>query len=64
MGGPRLRNTVHFENLSKRRFISKPNILVDGAGIAVNPTTHAIYVADVGSDQIDILTLGPAPETR
>jgi hypothetical protein len=51
------------EPLEAPIYTSKPNILVSGAGIAVNPTSHEVYVADAGSDEVDVLTLGPAPAT-
>ena len=35
--------------------------LRDGAGIAVDPTGHEIYVTEAVTDQVDVLTSGPAP---
>ncbi len=42
--------------------VSRPGILANGAGIAVNPASHEVYVADAGNNRIDVLTLGSGPE--
>jgi hypothetical protein len=43
--------------------VSKPNSLANGAGLAVSPTNHEVYVADAGSNEIVAFTLGDGPET-
>jgi len=41
---------------------SKPNTVGDGAGLAVSPTNHEIYVADAANNDIVIFADGPGPE--
>ena len=42
--------------------VSDPGILTGGAGIAVNPTSHEVYVAEAAHNRIVTLVLGPTPE--
>jgi hypothetical protein len=42
--------------------ISRPNILVEGVGIAVSPANHEAYVADAGTNHIVVMAHGPSPQ--
>jgi phosphodiesterase/alkaline phosphatase D-like protein len=42
--------------------VSKPGSLGSGAGIAVGPTNHEIYVADTATNTVVVFALGPPPE--
>jgi len=42
--------------------VSKPGIMTEGVGIAVDPVSHAVYAADAGSDQILSLAPGATPK--
>jgi NHL repeat len=41
---------------------SKPNIFAEGAGIAVSPTSHRVYVTEAAGDQVDLVENGEKPE--
>lgn len=43
-------------------FVSKPNTLGSGAGLAVGPSNHEIYVADAATNDIVVFADGPGPE--
>ena len=50
------------EPFTKPLYGSGPELVGSGAGIAVDSTSHAVYLADSANDDVAILELGPTAE--